>query len=169
MFFQNQNNSFTLYYCTFKNMHPASLQYCTFKNSTASPSSCPVFSEPAQISHSFCTFRKSTIIPPCCVVLSEKARFLLVVLYSQTMHSNHTFTGFIRGILRGVRYAKSLRVLFLHRRSPSWTTLVLYSRVVFIFNEPTTCFTIHSDTHNHTTVHSDTAQCTAQPSHLVVL
>ncbi len=48
-----------------------------------------------------------------------------------------TSTGFIRGILRGVRYAKSLRVLFLHRRSPSWTTLVLYSRVVFIFNEPT--------------------------------
>jgi hypothetical protein len=49
-----------------------------------------------------------------------------------------TRTGFIRGILRGVRYAKSLRVLFLHRRSPSWTTLVLYSRAVFIFNEPTT-------------------------------
>ncbi len=48
-----------------------------------------------------------------------------------------TGTGFIRGILRGVRYAKSLRVLFLHRRSPSWTTLVLYSRAVFIFNEPT--------------------------------
>ncbi len=46
-------------------------------------------------------------------------------------------TGFIRGILRGVRYAKSLRVLFLHQRSPSWTTLVLYSRVVFIFNKPT--------------------------------
>jgi len=45
-------------------------------------------------------------------------------------------TGFIGGILRGVRDAKSLRVLFLHRRSPSWTTLVLYSRVVFIFNEP---------------------------------
>jgi hypothetical protein len=44
-----------------------------------------------------------------------------------------------RGILRGVRYAKSLRVLFLHRRSPSWTTLVLYSRAVFIFNEPTRC------------------------------
>jgi hypothetical protein len=50
---------------------------------------------------------------------------------------NKPYTGFIRGILRGVRYAKSLRVLFLHRRSPSWTTLVLYSRVVFIFNEPT--------------------------------
>ncbi len=50
-----------------------------------------------------------------------------------------SFTGFIRGILRGVRYAKSLRVLFLHRRSPSWTTLVLYSRAVFIFNEPTNC------------------------------
>jgi hypothetical protein len=46
-------------------------------------------------------------------------------------------TGFIRGILRRVRYAKSLGVLFLHRRSPSWTTLVLYSRAVFIFNEPT--------------------------------
>jgi hypothetical protein len=50
---------------------------------------------------------------------------------------DHTFTGFIRGILREVRYAKSLRVLFSHRRSPSWTTLVLYSRVVFFFNEPT--------------------------------
>jgi hypothetical protein len=48
-------------------------------------------------------------------------------------------TGFIRGILREVRYAKSLRVLFSHRRSPSWTTLVLYSRVVFFFNEPTMC------------------------------
>jgi hypothetical protein len=48
-----------------------------------------------------------------------------------------TYTGFIRGILRGVRCTKSLRVLFLHRRSPSWTTLVLYSRAVFIFNEPT--------------------------------
>ncbi len=53
----------------------------------------------------------------------------------------YTYTGFIRGILRGVRYAKSLRVLFLHRRSPYWTTLVLYSRVVFIFNEPST--TLH--------------------------
>jgi hypothetical protein len=51
----------------------------------------------------------------------------------------YTVTGFIRGILRGVRYAKSLRVLFLHRRSPSWTTLVVYSKVVFIFNEPTKC------------------------------
>ncbi len=54
-----------------------------------------------------------------------------------------TITGFIRGILRGVRYAKSLRVLFLHRRSPSWTTLVLYSRVVFIFNEPTILLVIN--------------------------
>ncbi len=44
--------------------------------------------------------------------------------------------GFINGILRGVRCTKSLRVLFLHRRPPSWTTLVLYSRAVFIFNEP---------------------------------
>jgi hypothetical protein len=51
-------------------------------------------------------------------------------------------TGFIRGILRGVRYAKSLRVLFLHRRSPSWTTLVLYSRVVFISNEPTNGYVV---------------------------
>jgi hypothetical protein len=54
-----------------------------------------------------------------------------------------TITGFIRGILRGIRYAKSLRVLFLHRRSPSWTTLVLYSRVVFIFNEPTIYILYH--------------------------
>ncbi len=44
--------------------------------------------------------------------------------------------GFIKGILRGVRCTKSLRVLFLHRRPPSWTTLVLYSRAVLIFNEP---------------------------------
>ncbi len=49
------------------------------------------------------------------------------------------FGGFIKGILRGVRYTKSLRVLFLHRRSPSWTTLVMYSRAVFIFNEPAYC------------------------------
>ncbi len=47
-----------------------------------------------------------------------------------------TSGGFIKGILRGVRCTKSLRVLFLHRRPPSWTTLVLYSRAVFIFNEP---------------------------------
>jgi hypothetical protein len=47
-----------------------------------------------------------------------------------------TIGGFIKGILRGVRCTKSLRVLFLHRRPPSWTTLVLYSRAVFIFNEP---------------------------------
>jgi hypothetical protein len=50
-----------------------------------------------------------------------------------------SFGGFIKGILRGVRCTKSLRVLFLHRRSPSWTTLVLYSRAVFIFNEPAFC------------------------------
>ncbi len=56
--------------------------------------------------------------------------------------AHYPLTGFIRGILRGVRYAKSLRVLFLHRRSPSWTTLVLYSRAVFIFNEPTIYVTI---------------------------
>jgi hypothetical protein len=55
------------------------------------------------------------------------------------INCKETITGFIRGILRGVRYAKSLRVLFSHRRSPSWTTLVLYSRVVFFFNEPTKC------------------------------
>ncbi len=47
-----------------------------------------------------------------------------------------TNDGFIKGILRGVRCTKSLRVLFLHRRLPSWTTLVLYSRAVFLFNEP---------------------------------
>jgi hypothetical protein len=58
-------------------------------------------------------------------------------LIFHTFSESETITGFIRGILRGVRYAKSLRVLFSHRRSPSWTTLVLYSRVVFFFNEPT--------------------------------
>ncbi len=64
--------------------------------------------------------------------------FSYATQYAYNLHD--TSTGFIRGILRGVRYAKSLRVLFLHRRSPSWTTLVLYSRVVFIFNEPTKGF-----------------------------
>jgi hypothetical protein len=53
-----------------------------------------------------------------------------------TMYSVHIYGGFIKGILRGVRCTKSLRVLFLHRRPPSWTTLVLYSRALFIFNEP---------------------------------
>ena len=48
----------------------------------------------------------------------------------------YTYGGFIKGILRGVRCTKSLRVLFLHRRPPYWTTLVLYSRAIFIFNEP---------------------------------
>ncbi len=52
-------------------------------------------------------------------------------------NNKQTNTGLIIGIIRGVRYAKSLRVHFLHRRSPSWTTLVLYSRAVFFFNEPT--------------------------------
>jgi hypothetical protein len=56
-----------------------------------------------------------------------------VVVYSP---AERTDGGFIKGILRGVRCTKSLRVLFLHRRPPSWTTLVLYSRAVFIFNEP---------------------------------
>jgi hypothetical protein len=59
-------------------------------------------------------------------------------------HSN-PHGGFIKGILRGVRCTKSLRVLFLHRRPPSWTTLVLYSRAVFIFNEP--AFRVTIDIH----------------------
>ncbi len=67
------------------------------------------------------------------------SRFVIFVLSKTHSDVRNFITGFIRGILRGVRYAKSLRVLFLHRRSPSWTTLVLYSRVVFIFNEPAIC------------------------------
>ncbi len=62
-------------------------------------------------------------------------------LWCSTVHNTHFTTeaigGFIKDILRGVRCTKSLRVLFLHRRPPSWTTLVLYSRAVFIFNGPT--------------------------------
>jgi hypothetical protein len=53
-----------------------------------------------------------------------------------SVRGKYTVGGVIKGILRGVRCTKSLRVLFLHRRPPSWTTLVLYSRAVFIFNEP---------------------------------
>ncbi len=50
------------------------------------------------------------------------------------LFSVHTFSygGFIKGILRGVRCSK----LFLHQRPTSWTTLELYSRAVFLFNEP---------------------------------
>jgi hypothetical protein len=59
-------------------------------------------------------------------------------------HKHRTCSGFIKGILRGVRCTKSLRVLFLHRQPPSWTTLVLYSRAVFIFNEPHLCYSIVS-------------------------
>ncbi len=73
---------------------------------------------------------------PTIFLLVTLARCSTVYLFCS---NRHPITGFIRGILRGVRYAKSLRVLFLHRRSPSWTTLVLYSSVVFIFNEPTKC------------------------------
>ncbi len=68
--------------------------------------------------------------------VSQSFNYTSYLFYKKFFKSEMN-TGFIRGILRGVRYAKSLRVLFLHRRSPSWTTLVLYSRVVFIFNEPT--------------------------------
>ncbi len=41
------------------------------------------------------------------------------------------------GLTSAAQSIQSLGVLFAHRRSPSWTTLVLYSRVVFFFNEPT--------------------------------
>jgi hypothetical protein len=58
--------------------------------------------------------------------------FIIVKIPSLYCTVNYTipYGGFIKGILRGVRCTKSLRVLFLHRRPPSWTTLVLYSRAV---------------------------------------
>ncbi len=80
--------------------------------------------------------RKLTAVQSSPWCLLPAGEYVSLWMYTNLLCS---FTGFIRGILRGVRYAKSLRVLFLHRRSPSWTTLVLYSRVVFIFNEPTNC------------------------------
>ncbi len=70
----------------------------------------------------------------------------------------NSYGGFIKGILRGVRCTKSLRVLFLHRRPPSWTTLVLYSRAVFIFNEPAftqILYSVHSyPQHIYTDIHT---------------
>ncbi len=78
---------------------------------------------------------RSQIIGPQEILVVYKS--FNILWGQQCWKCTHIITGFIRGILRGVRYAKSLRVLFLHRRSPSWTTLVLYSRAVFIFNEPT--------------------------------
>jgi hypothetical protein len=83
----------------------------------------------------------------CCIIhfllikrngeMTGQVAYVLPILdYMAEMYSTDSFGGFIKGILRGVRCTKSLRVLFLHRRPPSWTTLVLYSRAVFFFNEP---------------------------------
>jgi hypothetical protein len=84
-------------------------------------------------------------------IMENSLMFEPIIMYSVGLayfHSNfygdylskssiyYIIGGFIKGILRGVRCTKSLRVLFLHRRPPSWTTLVLYSRAVLIFNEP---------------------------------
>ncbi len=65
------------------------------------------------------------------LIVIRFSKLLSVATYASCLCSG----GFIKGILRGVRCTKSLRVLFLHRPPPSWTTLVLYSRAVFIFNE----------------------------------
>jgi hypothetical protein len=43
------------------------------------------------------------------------------------------YGGFIKGILRGVRCTKSLRVLFLHRRPPSWTTLTVLKSSIHLY------------------------------------
>jgi hypothetical protein len=64
------------------------------------------------------------------------AKIYIINRQYQTSVGTTSTGGFIKGILIGVRCTKSLRVLFLHRRPPSGTTLVLYSRAVFIFNEP---------------------------------
>ncbi len=77
-------------------------------------------------------FNKSIIVYELCIGMS---RYILK-LPCLRPERRKTYGGFIKGMLRGVRCTKSLRVLFLHRRPPSWTTLVLYSRAVFIFNEP---------------------------------
>ncbi len=73
------------------------------------------------------------------LLVSQDRRHLFVrcdPMDKWTIKTPNPIGGFIKGILRGVGCTKSLRVLFLHRRPPSWTTLVLYSRAVFIFNEP---------------------------------
>jgi hypothetical protein len=62
----------------------------------------------------------SFLLIPCTMYIAKKTFKHTSEIYL----CQKPITGFIRGILRGVRYAKSLRVLFLHRRSPSWTTLV---------------------------------------------
>ncbi len=73
---------------------------------------------------------------------TRKPHFLPVFL-TLPVWMRELIGGFIKGILRGVRCTKSFRVLFLHRRPPSWTTLVLYSRAVFIFNEPASSLCTH--------------------------
>ncbi len=84
--------------------------------------------------------KKNSKIISCCVPLklffSCYGHFWGWKKRPLTNEAKLTLGGFIKGILRGVRCTKSLRVLILHRRPPSWTTLVLYSRAVFIFNEP---------------------------------
>ncbi len=58
------------------------------------------------------------------------------LIYKKNLISKISCQTPFKGVLTGVRCTKSSRVLFLHRRPPSWTTLVLYPRAVFIFNEP---------------------------------
>jgi hypothetical protein len=68
----------------------------------------------------------------------------------RTVNTGALLIAQIHGYLLGLKSIKTLMAgslkvflegsgvlnLFLHRRPPSWTTLVLYSRAVFIFNEP---------------------------------
>ncbi len=56
--------------------------------------------------------------------------------WSTYAHLIYNNGGFARVILKWVRWTISFRVLYLHRRSPLWTTPVLYSRVLSICNEP---------------------------------
>jgi hypothetical protein len=63
--------------------------------------------------------------------------------YSSSFYNNK-YGWFIRCMLIGVICAKSIRVLFLHRWFPSWTTFVLYLRVLLLFNEPGYRYAIHS-------------------------
>ncbi len=79
---------------------------------------------------------------------TEFLKYTYMCMYIVHTYKEKTIGGFIKGILRGVRCTKSLRVLFLHRRPPSWTTLtlycIMYSRAIFILNEPASYGTVRN-------------------------
>ncbi len=68
---------------------------------------------------------------------------LFIIEKNKKFVSNFVYAGYIAGSLEPWRYSKRGQVYLIVKiilvyidGPPSWTTLVLYSKAVFIFNEP---------------------------------